>query len=119
MEGLTSGVVVLNKKYFPRNSSSAAQVGATSFALSVLQVLYDARILCGIVLYQRDESLQDACCSMMGQSFYEDIPVITVSFNFRMPQLFVTRELNKAYLQASNEMQRSRVPIIYYQTDTL
>ncbi|ORY64794.1 uncharacterized protein BCR38DRAFT_512974 [Pseudomassariella vexata] len=105
---LAPGIVVLNKKYFPKDSISAAQVGATSFALSVLRVLSEAKILRGVVLYQRDERLTQPHCALE-PDLYDGVKVVTVSFHFRMSTRSITRSLLEAYL----------TPIVYYQTDTL
>ncbi|KAI1865428.1 uncharacterized protein JN550_008476 [Neoarthrinium moseri] len=114
---LAPGLVVLNKKYFPRNSLTAAQVGASSFTFSVLRILRDARILSGIILYSRDENLEIAQCQE--EESWDGVPVVTVSFNFRMDKSTVAPSLAKAFQLALARGLKTRSPIVYYQTDTL
>lgn len=112
------GVIVLNKRYFPRDALSAAQVGASAFTLSVLRVLLDAKVLSGVVLYSRDESITQAHCSI--EEEWNGIPVVTVYFNFRMSQQNVAYALSLAFNYTALQQRGKRShPIVYYQTDTL
>lgn len=115
------GIVVLNKKYFPKDLfSGPAQVGATSFALSVLQTLHNERIPCGIVLYQRDETLKETYYETESSTYNGvSITVATVAFNFYMPQSSITSALKEVYTQVHRQTRSALPPIVYYQTDTL
>ncbi|KAF7539209.1 hypothetical protein G7054_g2359 [Neopestalotiopsis clavispora] len=112
------GIVVLNKRYFTRDALSAAQVGASAFTLSVLRVLIDAKILSGVVLYSRDESITAADFKIEDE--WNGVPVVTVYFNFRMTQAIVAPVLAMAFnYTALQQPGRRCQPIVYYQTDTL
>ncbi|KAH8664354.1 hypothetical protein BX600DRAFT_512397 [Xylariales sp. PMI_506] len=112
------GIVVLNKKYFPRDALSAAQVGASSFSLSVLKVLHDARILCGLVLYKRDETLREPQCEVES-NFWDGTSVVTVAFNFRMAADSIAAAFAEAFDYTMSRTCHPESPIVYYQTDTI
>jgi glycosyltransferase involved in cell wall biosynthesis len=111
------GIVVLNRKYFPRDALTAAQVGASAFTITVLRILLKANILSGVVLYSRDESLTEAHCEVEPQ--WNGVPVVTVFFNFRMRQSTVASALSAAFNHTLTRKRRHLSPIVYYQTDTL
>lgn len=114
---LAPGIVVLNQKYFPAAERSAAQVGSSSFTLSVLRVLSEANILSGIVLYRRDEALNTA--SYHAQGRWNGIPVVAVHFHFRMSSVIIASALKGAFDLSLNHTNHISAPIVYYQTDTL
>ncbi|KAK9783587.1 hypothetical protein SCAR479_00146 [Seiridium cardinale] len=114
---LAPGIVVLNKKYFPRDALSAAQVGASSFTFSVLRILLEAKVLSGVVLYSRNEELCEAYCET--EEDWNGIPVVTVYFHFRMSQPGVASALGLAFDHISFQGSKRPSPIVYYQTDTL
>ena len=115
---LLPAIVVLNKKYFPADVQSAAQVGASSFTFSVLKVLFEARLLAGIVLYQRDEDVQSSYVDL-GPQRYHDVPVATFHFNFRVPDSSNALALATAYAQIMTLRRAPSPPLVYYQTDAL
>ncbi|KAI3395006.1 hypothetical protein diail_1895 [Diaporthe ilicicola] len=114
---LAPGIVVLNKRYFSRDTFVAAQVGASSFTFSVLRILLDCNILSGIVLYSRDEQLDIPRCEV--EEDWDGVVVVTVYFNFRMSMLQMAASLKKVFRLASSKQDRLFYPIVYYQTDTL
>lgn len=114
---LAPGIVVLNSKYFSRDTVTAAQVGASSFTFSVLRVLLDAHILSGIVLYSRNEDLNEAYCEI--QDLWQGVLVVKVNFNFRMAQSTVASALSAAFDEISLHATKKGAALVYYQTDTL
>lgn len=114
---LAPGIVVLNRKYFPRDALTAAQVGASAFTFSVLRILLESNVLTGVVLYSRDESLTEAHCEV--EPHWNGVPVVTVMFNFRMRQSTVALALSRAFRRTLSHKRRHLSPIVYYQTDTL
>lgn len=116
---LSPGNVVLNKRYFSRDTLVAAQVGASSFTFSVLRVLLDCHILSGIVLYSRDEQSTIPRCEF--EEDWDGVAVVTVYFNFRMSKLQIAASLSKAFRHSCSTRDTYHLPhpIVYYQTDTL
>ncbi|KAJ0107085.1 hypothetical protein J7T55_006965 [Diaporthe amygdali] len=114
---LAPGIVVLNKRYFCRNTLVAAQVGASSFTFAVLRVLLDCNILSAIVLYSRDEQLSTVRCEV--EEDWDGVVVVALYFNFRMNKIRIATSLRDAFRLASSKRDKQPHPIVYYQTDTL
>ncbi|KAH6658541.1 hypothetical protein BKA67DRAFT_656729 [Truncatella angustata] len=114
---LAPGIVVLNKKYFPRDALSAAQVGASAFTFSVLRILLEAKILSRVVLYSRNENITTPYYQV--EQDWQGVPVVTVYFHFRMTKSTVAQVLSGAFEYMSSRGRNISPPIVYYQTDTL
>lgn len=116
---LLPAVIVLNSKYLPQSIGDAAQVGASSFSLSVIRILLSVDKLQGIVLYRRDEGITSPHRHVECRG---SVPVVTVSFNFHMPRDAITQALSDAFLETRrlDMSANSLLPsMIYYQTDSL
>lgn len=107
-------IIVLNAKYLPQSVDEPAQVGASSFTLSVLKVFHELGALRGLVLYARDESLAAPRTHL---SMHGPILCATVFFNFRVARAALSAALALAFARLGYPS--STLPIVYYQTDTL
>lgn len=112
--GLLSAIVILNAKYYPQSISSAASVGATSFAFSVMRVLSKAGLLRGLVLYQREE--RDSIPSFVLER-RDGVLCAILFFNFTMAAV----DVQNTIAAAVNSLGSQSVDpcMLYYQTDTL
>ena len=111
---MLSAIIVLNAKYYPQSTSFAANVGATSFAFSAMQVLIKAGLLKGVILYHREERTLSPTLILERR---EGILCAIVNFNFTMTVVTVQSILAAAATALGN---RTGDPcMLYYQTDTL
>lgn len=106
----------MNRRYFPLVEYSPAQVGASSFSLSVMRVLQQAGVLRGIVLYSRDEAFTTPCCERWKD--WNGVPTVIIRFHFQMDESIVASSLSEAFDMVCSGV-RLRPPMVYYQTDTL
>ncbi|KAF5878934.1 putative glycosyl transferase protein [Botrytis fragariae] len=113
---LISGIIVLNAKYFPSSQNSAAKVGATSFAFSVIEVLQDYDAFRGVILYER---VEDINFPVITPEIRNSIPCVRLSFNFGMAISMVQNQLSAAAKILSGYQDGSGSSMLYYQTDTL
>jgi len=111
---LAPGIVLLNRKYFPDREGDSYPVGATSFALNVIECLRRRRLLLGIVLYQRDESLVEPVLELLA---LDGRHAVVLRFHFGMPADRVRRALERAIAHFGAHL--AAPPIVYHQTDTL
>jgi hypothetical protein len=106
------GIVVLNKNYFPDNSLDAYTVGATSIALETIKCLVKNKLLLGVILYERDQTISSPHILESGNREYQ---VLIIKFNFEMPQEQIEGVFKKAF--ESLAPQKTESTIVYYQTD--
>ncbi|KAF2824531.1 hypothetical protein CC86DRAFT_421097 [Ophiobolus disseminans] len=108
------GIIVLNYSYFPETFHSLAKGGATAFAMSAIQVLKQARLFRGIILYKRQEDIQQPTIAMETRNL---VLCATISLNFEMQ----TRLLKDAIATTSDLLACNDTlpPMLYCQTDTL
>lgn len=108
------GIVLLNRHYFPDHDCDGFTVGATSFALSVIECLRKHRLLLGAILYQRDDAIDTP---VLEERVMNRVHVVVVRFNFSMPRAIVRGALTSAIGILGR---RAEVPpVVYYQTDVL
>ncbi|PBP25022.1 hypothetical protein BUE80_DR003912 [Diplocarpon rosae] len=111
------GILLLNAKYFPASETSAAKVGATSFAFSVAHVLQDAGLFAGMILYQRREDLTRPHILLKTQASF---PCATLGFNFGMRRVDIRDAIASATEMLLVTARDVGGPaILYHQTDTL
>ncbi|GAB1195794.1 hypothetical protein APSETT444_005059 [Aspergillus pseudonomiae] len=115
-ELLLPAIIVLNKRYYPNKHGSAATVGTEALSMSVVQAFKSMKVFCGIILYQRDETIDEPSITIQVINFN---PCAILAFNFNMS----TPSVEKAMaLAASTLMENSGLegtPMLYHQTDTL
>ena len=114
-ELLLPAIIVLNKRYYPNKHGSAATVGTEALSMSVVQAFKSMKVFCGIILYQRDETIDEPFITIQVINFN---PCAILAFNFNMS----TPSVEKAMaLAASTLMENSGLegtPMLYHQTDT-
>jgi glycosyltransferase involved in cell wall biosynthesis len=110
-----AGIVAVNDRYFPDDDRSAAEVGATSFALASARCLHDAYLLGGVLLYRRDDSITRPVTEVGHRA---GLRSAVVRFNFGMP----TAAVKAAFAMAVEQLVGARAtepPMIYYHTDSI
>ena len=112
--GTLSAIIVLNAKYYPQSTSSAANVGATSFTFSVMRVLSKAGLLRGLILYHRQEKILAPSFALERR---DGVLCAILSFNFTMTAVDVQNTIAAAAKALGN--QPADPCMLYYQTDTL
>lgn len=111
------GILILNAKYLPDSETSAAKVGATSFAFSVAHVLQDAGLFAGMILYQRREDLSHPHILLKTQTSFS---CAVLYFNFGMRRSDIRGAIGSATEMLLVANRRAAGPaILYHQTDTL
>ncbi|SDZ56264.1 Glycosyltransferase involved in cell wall bisynthesis [Evansella caseinilytica] len=115
-EKLFPCVVCLNHRYFPESANAANVVGATSFALNVIECLEKQKLLSGIILYKRDESIK---VPILDEHQTKGHLIFTLRFNFNMKPICIKKSIEEALLKMKLKQQIPYYPIVYYQTDTL
>ncbi|KAK6579585.1 hypothetical protein PZA11_007821 [Diplocarpon coronariae] len=111
------GILILNAKYFPASETSAAKVGATSFAFSVARVLQDAGLFAGMILYQRREDLARPRILLKTQT---SLSCAVLGFNFGMRRVDIRDAIASATEMLLVTARDEGGPaILYHQTDTL
>jgi glycosyltransferase involved in cell wall biosynthesis len=109
-----SGIVVLNKNYFPKEDSEGFKVGATSFAMNIVECLDRNTLLLGLLLYERDEAITTPT---LEEGATAGLRTITLRFNFRMAKEVLERHIGSAIRTLGQDS--ATPPLVYYQTDTL
>ncbi|MFF4413326.1 glycosyltransferase [Streptosporangium sp. NPDC001559] len=106
----------MNNKYFPESELVPANVGATSFSHSVLRCLQRANLSAGVILYKRDEELDEPRVHI---AFRSGLICAILEFNFRMGRRTVSLAIAKAATLLMAEHGITGQVMIYYQTDAL
>ena len=91
-------------------------VGATSYASSVICVFQDLGLLTGLVLYARDNGITEPIIHL---DVARGRPFVKIRFNFNMERNVLRLALSQAFQQLTTITGTVKLPIIYYQTDTL
>ncbi|BFP52499.1 hypothetical protein SCMC78_23060 [Streptomyces sp. CMC78] len=113
---LAPAILVLNDRYLPQDSTAAATVGATSFALDVMRCLRDAGAFAGVLLYRRKEGLTEP---VLRRERKEGVACQVLEFNFAMPEESVRGVVSEAVETIGAEFGATTPPMLYFQTDTL
>ncbi|MGI5402905.1 glycosyltransferase [Streptomyces sp. CA-135486] len=93
-----------------------ANVGATSFSRSVLRCLQRAGLSAGIILYKRDERLDEPRVDIVCRS---GVICAILRFNFDMSEGAVSRAIAEAATLLLAEHGMNGQGMLYYQTDAL
>lgn len=109
-------ILVMNYRYYPSSTNSAAKVGATAFALQVIRVLEDAGLFGGVILYDRQDHLVAPVVQLMTK---DSTPCVKLSFSFSMNTVQVRYALYASTALLVATFSESLTPMLYYQTDTL
>ncbi|WP_437940972.1 glycosyltransferase [Sorangium sp. So ce341] len=110
------GILVLNKKYWPKSEWDAFNVGATSFALETMKCLMEMGCMAGLLFYRRNETIA-APYLEQGSAF--GAPCVTMHFHFRMDKDLVTEAVREAVAKLMAGRLDEVPPVVYYHTDTL
>ncbi|KAJ8070613.1 hypothetical protein OCU04_000986 [Sclerotinia nivalis] len=116
LDKMLPAILVLNYRYYPSSTNSAAKVGATAFALQVVRVLEDAGLFGGVILYDRQDHLVAPVVQLMTK---DSTPCVKLSFNFSMNTVQVRYALYASTALLVATFSESLPPMLYYQTDTL
>ncbi|MFI5983381.1 glycosyltransferase family 4 protein [Streptomyces sp. NPDC051555] len=110
------GIIVVNERYFPDSELVPANVGATSFSRSVLRCLEGAGLSAGLILYKRDENLEEPQVDVV---FRSGAACAVLRFNFDMSEASVSRAIADAARTLLARHGMGGQAMLYYQTDAL
>ena len=78
---LLPAIIVLNRRYYPNKHGSAATVGTEALSMSIAQAFKSMKVFCGLILYQRDETINEPTITIQVINF--NLCAI-LAFNFNM-----------------------------------
>ncbi|OGM41469.1 hypothetical protein ABOM_010078 [Aspergillus bombycis] len=115
-ELLLPAIIVLNKRYYPNKHGSAATVGTEALSMSIAQAFKSMKVFCGIILYQRDETIDEPSITIQVINFN---PCAILAFNFNMSSPGVEKAITLAASMLMENSGLEGTPMLYHQTDTL
>ncbi|KAE8156531.1 hypothetical protein BDV40DRAFT_305983 [Aspergillus tamarii] len=113
---LLPAIMVLNKRYYSNKYGSAATVGTEALSMSAVQAFKSMEIFCGIILYQRDEAIDEPTITTQVINF--NLCAI-LAFNFNMNRPSVEKAIALAACTLMENSGLKGTPMLYHQTDTL
>lgn len=113
---LLPAIIVLNRRYYPNKHGSAATVGTEALSMSIAQAFKSMKVFCGLILYQRDETINEPTITIQVINF--NLCAI-LAFNFNMNPPGVEKAISLAAGTLMKDSGLEGTPMLYHQTDTL